>query len=101
MKTKKFSIELSDEAETDFDKSFEYYFKENPKVANRFFRRINASIEDIKLNPFTFPFVHKDVRKYVVKKIPFVIYYQINNSTIRIIAIFHTSRNPKIWNNRV
>lgn len=32
MKTKKFSIELSDEAETDFDKSFEYYLKKTRKL---------------------------------------------------------------------
>ena len=101
MKTKPFSVEVSDEAEIDFDKSYEYYYKDNPNVADIFFQSINLSLENVKQYPFSFPEIHKNVRKYVVKKFPFVIYYQVTESVIRIIAIFHTSRNPEIWNDRV
>ena len=47
MKTKPFSIELSDEAEVDFDKSYEFYFEDSPKVADTFFRQINLDFENI------------------------------------------------------
>ena len=77
MRTKTFSIELSDEAEVDFDKSYEFYFEDSPKVADTFFKQINIGFENIKENPKSFPIVHKYVRKYVVKKFPFVIYYRI------------------------
>jgi len=100
MKEKQFSIEVSDDAEADLDKSHEFYFQETPKVADAFFRRINLSFEKIKQNPYSSPNVHKNVKKFVVKKFPFVIYYQIVDSVIRVIAIFHTSRNPEIWNDR-
>jgi plasmid stabilization system protein ParE len=98
MKGKQFSIELSDEAEIDFDKSYEYYYKENPNIAKSFFNRINLSLENLKENPTIFPDVYKGLRKYVVKKFPFVIYYQIEGTVVKVVAIFHTSRNPKIWN---
>jgi len=101
MKTKSFSIELSDEAEVDFDKSYEFYYEESPKVADTFFKRISLGFENIKQSPNTFPIAHKDVRKYVVKKFPFVIYYRIIDTVIQVIAIFHTSRNPEIWNERI
>jgi toxin ParE1/3/4 len=100
MKIKPYSIELSDEAEVDFDKSYEYYYEDNPKVADTFFKRINLGFENVKKNPNSFPIAHKDVRKYVVKKFPFVIYYRIVDTVIQVIAIFHTSRNPEIWNER-
>ena len=101
MKTKPFSIELSDEAEDDFDKSYEFYIEDNPKVADTFFKQVNLGFENIKINPKSFPIAHKDVRKYVVKKFPFVIYYRIIDTIIQVIAIFHTSRNPEIWNERI
>ena len=101
MKTKPFSIELSDEAEVDFDKSYEFYYEDSSKVADTFFKRINLGFENIKQNPNTFPIAYKDVRKFVVKKFPFVIYYRIINTVIQVIAIFHTSRNPEIWNERI
>ncbi len=101
MKTKQFSINLLDEAEVDFDKSYEFYFQDSPKVADTFFKQINFGFENIKQNPKSFPVAHKDVRKYVVKKFPFVIYYRIVDKIIQIIAIFHSSRNPEIWNERI
>jgi toxin ParE1/3/4 len=101
MKTKPFSIEISDDAEVDFDKSYEYYYEDSPKVADTFFKRINLGFENIKQNPNSFPIAHKDVRKYVVEKFPFVIYYRIVDTVIQVIAIFHTSRNPEIWNERI
>lgn len=100
MKKKPFSIELSDEAEFDFDKSYEFYFEDSLIVADTFFKQINLGFENIKKKPKSFPIAHKDVRKYVVKKFPFVIYYRIVDAIIRVVAIFHTSRNPEIWNDR-
>jgi len=101
MKGKMFKIELSDEAEIDFDSSYEYFYDENPKVAETFFQRINISLKNIKRAPLSFPVVHKTLRKYTVIKFPFVIYYQVEEFVIKVIAIFHTSRDPKIWNERV
>jgi len=100
MKAKQFSIEISDNAEIDFNKSYQYYFEDSLKVADAFFRRIDSSLGRIKHNPFSFPTAHKNIRKYVIKKFPFVIYYQVEDSIIKVIAIFHTSRNPEIWNER-
>lgn len=101
MKGKAFKIEISDEAEIDLDNSYEYYYNESPKVADTFFQRINMSLENIKKAPLSFPLVHKNLRKYIVKTFPFVIYYQIDGFEIKVEAIFHTSRNPEIWNERV
>ncbi len=101
MKTKPFSIELFDEAEVDFDRSYKFYYEDSPKVADTFFKRINLGFENIKQTPKSFPIAHKDVRKYVVKKFPFVIYYRIVDTVAQVIAIFHTSRNPEIWIERI
>ena len=101
METKSFSIELSDEAEFDFDKLYEFYYDGSSKVAETFLDRINLCFENIKQNPNSFPIIHKDLRKYVVKKFPFVIYYRIIDTVIQVIAVFHTSRNPEIWNDRI
>lgn len=101
MTGKPYSIEISDEAECDFDNSYKYYFADSPKVADAFFQRISISFESIKTIPFSFPEVYKNVRKFTVKKFPFVIYFQVEEYAIKVIAIFHTSRNPEIWNVRV
>jgi toxin ParE1/3/4 len=101
MKGKSYNIDISDEAENDFDNSYEYYYNDSPKVADAFFQRINSSLETIKKTPFSFPEIYKSLRRFTVKKFPFVIYYQVVDYTIKVISIFHTSRNPKIWTERI
>ncbi len=98
---KSFSIQISDEAEIDFDNSYQYYSEDSLKVADAFFKKINLGLENIRKQPTAYPVVYKSVRKYVVQKFPFVIYYQIEGAVIQVLAIFHTSRSPKIWNARL
>jgi toxin ParE1/3/4 len=50
MRGKPYNIEISEEAETDFENSYAYYYDESPKIANTFFRLINTSLETIKKN---------------------------------------------------
>jgi addiction module RelE/StbE family toxin len=101
MKGKPYSIQISEEAENDFDKSYEYYYDNSPNVANAFFHLVNDSLEIIKTSPLSFQKIHKSLRKFTIKKFPFVIYYQVVDYAIQIIAIFHSSRNPKIWTKRI
>ncbi len=100
MRRKQYKIELSDEAEVDLDKSYEYYANENEDLADNFYRYIANSIEEIRKNPNLYPDIHKNIRKFVIKKFPFVIYYKINDVVVEVVAIFHTSRNPEIWQER-
>jgi len=64
MKKKQFKIELSDEAETDFDKSYNYYANESEKLADAFFNQVNNSFQKINKNPLANPKVYKDIRKH-------------------------------------
>lgn len=54
MKGKQFSIEISEEAENDFDNSYKYYFDDSPNVADAFYQLINVSSETLKNHLFHF-----------------------------------------------
>ncbi|MBN2892611.1 MAG: type II toxin-antitoxin system RelE/ParE family toxin [Bacteroidales bacterium] len=101
MNIKQFEIELSDDAEFDFDSSYLYYFKISEMLASRFYNQINSSFKAISINPQGYQEVEDNVRRFVVRDFPFVIYYQIKGLKIRIIAVFHASRNPRVWVERI
>ena len=101
MKQKRFNVELSDDAENDFDKSYRHYSEISKTIAENFFHQVNISLEGIKDGPKSFPLIYQNTRKCIVKKFPFVIYFQFDEALIKVIAIFHTSRNPVIWNERI
>lgn len=100
MKTKPYNLFISDEAEIDFDSSYLYYSDDSFTLADSFYKQIDESLETIRKYPLSFQKIHKNIRKFTVKHFPFIIYYQIEKNTIQIIAIFHTSRNPRIWKER-
>jgi plasmid stabilization system protein ParE len=44
--------------------------------------------------------VFGDVRKAVVKGFPYCVYYREEPAQVRVLAVFHTSRDPNIWQSR-
>jgi len=94
---RQFKIELSVEAEADFDNSYEYYAEQSPNLADSFYLSINQGFQNITNTPEGFQKIFMDIRRYVVNKFPFVIYYRVQSFSIQVIAIFHTSQSPQIW----
>jgi plasmid stabilization system protein ParE len=41
------------------------------------------------------------VRRALVTKFPYVVLYREDQGEIIVIAVFHTSRNPSVWQSRV
>ena len=100
MKAGPYSIEISEEAEFDFDKSYDYYNEISPNLADAFFKSMDTCFNIIQESPLLCQVIYKSIRRFTLKRFPFVVYYLVDNYTINIIAIFHTSRNPKIWSER-
>jgi plasmid stabilization system protein ParE len=50
--------------------------------------------------PRVHPVIYKNVRRAVVKRFPYVVYYEVETDRIVIISVFHSSRNPSIWKAR-
>ncbi len=44
--------------------------------------------------------VYRDVRRAVVRRFPYAVYYRIVSSRVIVTAIFHSRRDPKSWQAR-
>ncbi|MBI5220034.1 MAG: type II toxin-antitoxin system RelE/ParE family toxin, partial [Bacteroidia bacterium] len=68
----------------------------------RFYKEIKLHLKLLKTLPFGFHVRYSDVRCVTVKNFPFLIHYRIieETKTISVIAVFHTSQNPDIWEQR-
>jgi plasmid stabilization system protein ParE len=47
------------------------------------------------------PQVSRSLRRYVVKKCPYVLLYRAEGDTVLIVAVAHQSRRPGYWLKRV
>jgi plasmid stabilization system protein ParE len=93
-------IVISEEATLDVAEALEWYKKRSSKLSERLKTEINLGFEYIRKTPFYFQLKFKDVRVYYCNSFPYGIHFIIENETIKVIAVFHTSRDPQNWQKR-
>ena len=59
-----------------------------------FIKAVKRSIELAAVNPEFYPFRFDKVRRIMVKKFPYAVYYEQDEPIIYIHSVFHESRNP-------
>lgn len=87
-------------AQEDIQQIVDYYEEKAPTATNRFLVILYAEFNIIKNNPKLFPKKYKSTRVRFLKSFPYGIHYILKGKTIEILAVLHTSRNPKIWDTR-
>jgi plasmid stabilization system protein ParE len=87
-------------AQREFDEAVDYYEQRQTGLGERFADAVQSIMRRISRNPLAHAIVYKDVRKAVVQRFPYVIYYRVETTQVIVIAVFHSKRNPKIWKSR-
>ena len=89
------------EAVQEYLAAVSYYAELNPRLAASFIKAVEGGIEDILRHPEAWRSVEEDIRRHLIKRFPFGIYYCIEESRIFIYAIMHMSRHPDYWKSRL
>lgn len=97
----RYSITISEAAETDIRNAFLWYGKQQKNLDNTFERIISKAIKSIQENPLKTQIRYKKTRVFFLSKFPYGIHFNITESNILIVAVFHTSANPAKWQERM
>jgi len=92
---------LSDESILDIDDIIEWYSKFNIEIVDNFKEKLFLGLKTIENNPTIFQDKYCNVKIHFIEKFPYGIHYIIEEEFIKIIGIFHTSRNPINWFDRI
>ncbi|MBA3706907.1 MAG: type II toxin-antitoxin system RelE/ParE family toxin [Bacteroidetes bacterium] len=84
-------------AEIHITEAFKWYENKQSDLGNDFLVSIENSLTIIEHNPDAFQLKYKHIRAVYIKQFPFGIFYIIEKEKIIVIAVFHLSRNPKLW----
>jgi len=85
------------DARWDYTEAIQYYLGVDARVAESFISEIEHGINAIRRNPLTWRIVEGDVRRYLVHRFPFGIYYTYEDDFVTIWAVLHLSREPDSW----
>ena len=83
----------------DIKNGVQWYTKINKKLSQEFLKEYRAKIVFLSKNPNSAEIKYENHRISFLKIFPYGIHYEFfeNENTIIVYAVFHTSRNPKIW----
>ena len=95
-----YTITIRPEAELDIQDAYEYYETLDKGLGSEFVRAIDACLSKIGRNPLAYSLAYKQIRRALIRKFPYGIFYIVENSNIIVIACFHAKRNPKSWQDR-
>lgn len=89
----------------EYAEATDYYLRgAAPRVAEAFVASVEAAVTGLVDAPTRWRVVEEpEIRRYVVPRFPFVIYYRWEPQTERvaIYAVMHCSREPGYWHDRI
>ena len=84
-------------AEIQIDEAYNWYENKQTNLGNDFLTSIEDSLITIEKAPEAFQLKYKNIRAIYTKHFPYAVFYFLNKTDIVVIAVFHLSRNPKLW----
>jgi plasmid stabilization system protein ParE len=95
-----YSVIFTQAARVELIEAQDWYEREAPGFGRRFRHAIDALAERMSINPLQFPVVYKNVRRALLRRFPYALFFVMENETLFVIACFHGSRDPSHWQRR-
>ncbi|ACN18040.1 hypothetical protein HRM2_p00530 (plasmid) [Desulforapulum autotrophicum HRM2] len=92
---------IAPEAQQDIDEAYCWYEYRRPGLGEEFLHCVDDCIQVICRMPELHAKVHEEYRRALVRRFPYAIFYEHAGGTVYIYSIFHASRNPQEWHNRL
>jgi plasmid stabilization system protein ParE len=94
-------IDFSPEARAEFDDAHDWYEEQRAGLGDTFADRVHDALELIAEFPRMHAVVLGDIRKAVVHRFPYCVFYREEATRVRVLAVFHSSRDPALWQQRI
>lgn len=91
---------LRPKAEADIQAIYDWYESKRPLLGEEFLTSLRQKLEEIRENPELFPILYKNVRRALLRRFPYLVFFVIAPRYIAILAVLHASRDPAIWPRR-
>ncbi len=95
-----YSIDISEAAEADVRKIFLWYEEQKEYLGDAFENNFAKAVDSIQSNPLKTQIRYEFTRVFSLNKFPYGIHFQVNDTVILIVAVFHTSQDPEKWTER-
>lgn len=69
-------------------------------LGSAFERELGFVIERVRSTPQQFPVLERDVRRAMLDRFPYGIFFLVEDATVVVFAVLHLQRDPETWRSR-
>ena len=88
------------EAEAELSDAYAWYEQRVQGLGDQFILSVDAVFQSLIRSPHQYPKVFKTIRRAIIHRFPYAIFFVESDTQITVLAIFHAKRNPKNWKER-
>lgn len=89
------SLRFLPEVESDVEDAYWWYEEKDIGLGEEFLRRLEQAYSRITAHPEHFPIRFDDIRRILVRRFPYAVYFYHDNETVFVTYVFHTAQNPE------
>lgn len=86
---------------SEIDDAHAWYERRRAGLGVDFLDEVERVLTQITSNPARYGFADADIREGSLTRFPYAIYYRVLGDRIRVLAVYHSSRDPSGWQSRV
>ena len=94
-------LEYLAEAVTEAEAAARWYAERSPSAAERFSEELDAAEVAILEEPEAWPTFDQGTRRFLLRRFPFSVVYQVSEHQVLIVAVAHAHRRPLYWQPRI
>ena len=88
-------------AARDIADAAKWYRASGPGLGDGFLRAVQVGLAQIERTPLAHPVVDEDVRRVLLGRFPFALFYLVEREGVVVVACLHGRRSPGVWLRRV
>jgi toxin ParE1/3/4 len=96
----KYRIRSTPPVELDIEEASDWYETERAGLGNEFLFELGAVYDRIEENPLKLEVLRFDIRRALLRRFPYAVYFILDNELIVVLAVLHTARDPARWQER-
>ena len=93
----KYSLRLRSAAEEEIASVALWYESRSIGLGSQFLDKVDQTLEKISENPLQYLIISKRLRRALVKRFPYVIFFRIIEDEILIVGCRYAGQNPERW----
>jgi plasmid stabilization system protein ParE len=87
-------------AAADVEDAWRWYEAQREGLGDEFLDVVRATLESTRAYPESAPVALRDIRRQLLRRFPYGLFYRLIQGQVVVVACFHAKRSPRVWRTR-